>query len=172
MLHGDETWLRLFPDAFSRSDPTSGFFTKDTIVVDTNVSRHLPEDLDPLAIHERSRDWDVLILHYLGLDHVGHQHGPTRHMHAKLLEMDAALERIHTSLTAQNIGPALLVVASDHGMNAAGNHGGASLPEASAFVAFIRDNTDAKVLMSAAIKDSKTLKCSVPRGCRLTFFRQ
>ena len=40
--------------------------------------------------------------------------------------------------------------------------GGASLPEASAFVAFIRDNTDAKVLMSAAIKDSKNIEMQRP----------
>ena len=74
-FYGDETWLKLFPNAFLRYDTTSGFFAKDTIQVDRNVSRHLPEDLDPEMKHKKSRDWDVLILHYLGLDHVGHSKG-------------------------------------------------------------------------------------------------
>lgn len=75
-FYGDETWLKLFPNLFSTIDTTSGFFAKDTVQVDRNVSRHLPQDLDPKMKHPKSRDWDVLILHYLGLDHVGHSKGP------------------------------------------------------------------------------------------------
>ena len=44
--------------------------------VDDNVTRHLDEEL------ERD-DWDVMILHYLGLDHIGHLEGrddPVRHL--------------------------------------------------------------------------------------------
>jgi len=40
--------------------------------VDNNVTRHLDWELV-------SKDWDVLILHYLGLDHVGHLGGPRRY---------------------------------------------------------------------------------------------
>lgn len=39
--------------------------------VDNNVTRHIETEL----INE---DWDALILHYLGLDHVGHKAGPQR----------------------------------------------------------------------------------------------
>jgi predicted AlkP superfamily pyrophosphatase or phosphodiesterase len=39
--------------------------------VDENVTRHLDEEL------ERD-DWDVMILHYLGLDHIGHLEGGWR----------------------------------------------------------------------------------------------
>lgn len=39
--------------------------------VDQNVSRHLGDELS-------KDDWDLLILHYLGLDHVGHIGGRNR----------------------------------------------------------------------------------------------
>lgn len=74
-FYGDDTWLKLFPKDFELSDGISGFFAKDTVQVDQNVTRHLHEDLDPRMRHEKSQLWDVLILHYLGLDHVGHLRG-------------------------------------------------------------------------------------------------
>lgn len=44
---------------------------QDTTEVDLNVTRNvLPELAKP--------DWDVLIFHYLGLDHIGHTGGPKR----------------------------------------------------------------------------------------------
>jgi ethanolaminephosphotransferase len=46
--------------------------TKDTVEVDNNVTRHLEHEMS-------SRDWDVLVLHYLGLDHIGHYQGPKRY---------------------------------------------------------------------------------------------
>lgn len=40
-----------------------------------------------------------MILHYLGLDHIGHLIGPSSSLvPPKLREMDAILEQIHTSL--------------------------------------------------------------------------
>jgi len=156
VLYGDETWLKLFPNAFTRHDGTSSFFTKDYTEVDDNITRHFSEDFDPEFLHKNSRDWDVSILHYLGMDHIGHQHGPASpQMTNKLEEMDMLFETLHQSLQAQErkrttqecsrenlstkrcsgVGipkPTLLVLASDHGMNKVGNHGGASRPETSA----------------------------------------
>lgn len=37
--------------------------------MDNNVTRHLPEEL-------KRDDWNTVILHYLGLDHIGHKTGP------------------------------------------------------------------------------------------------
>ena len=62
---GDDTWLKLFPNHFVRSDGTNSFFVSDFFQVDQNVSRHLPSEV-------QKDDWDVAILHYLGLDHIGH----------------------------------------------------------------------------------------------------
>lgn len=102
---GDDTWLRLFPkEWFNWTDGVSSFFVsvravsltlsssgthrlareQDTVTVDTNVTRHLDSLLASATESERRdsahapAEWDVLILHYLGLDHVGHLGGPRR----------------------------------------------------------------------------------------------
>jgi len=142
VLNGDDTWLKLYPGAFlPRSDgTTSSFFTPDFVEVDANVSRHIDQDFDPTLEDKRSRDWDVEILHYLGLDHVGHQLGPdSPRMAEKLEEMDAEFSRVYRNLAAQDLKSGrktLLVLISDHGMNNAGNHGGSSLQEVSAVTIF------------------------------------
>ena len=62
------------------------------IQVDTNVTRHLDKELG------RS-DWDILILHYLGLDHIGHLAGPRSPLIPdKLREMDRVIQLLHESL--------------------------------------------------------------------------
>jgi ethanolaminephosphotransferase len=45
--------------------------------VDNNVTRHVPEEL-------QNDDWNTMVLHYLGLDHIGHKAGPRRHETLKL----------------------------------------------------------------------------------------
>ena len=92
VMYGDDTWLKLFPDTFSRVDGTSSFFVsvsgcslgnciveiailkircQDFTEVDNNVTRNIPSELN------RS-DWNGMIMHYLGLDHIGHKSGPRR----------------------------------------------------------------------------------------------
>ncbi|KAG4401669.1 hypothetical protein GLYMA_02G041300v4 [Glycine max] len=64
----------LFPGLFEGHDGVSSFFVKDTVQVDQNASRDIG--------YELSRDdWNFLILHYLGLDHVGHIGGRNRYHH-------------------------------------------------------------------------------------------
>ena len=63
--------------------------------VDNNVTRHLDSTL-------KRDDWDVLILHYLGLDHIGHISGPHSSLIGpKLLEMDDVLKKIHAALISK-----------------------------------------------------------------------
>ncbi|KAJ3676959.1 hypothetical protein LUZ60_002683 [Juncus effusus] len=134
VMLGDETWIKLFPNLFFRQDGVSSFFVKDTVQVDFNVSRHLDVELT-------NKDWNLLILHYLGLDHVGHIGGRQSTLMApKLKEMDDVIKAIHT----QNILPnknsnsqTLLVVVSDHGMTDEGNHGGSSYEETDSLALFI-----------------------------------
>jgi ethanolaminephosphotransferase len=57
---GDDTWQKLFPSSFQRQEGVSSFFVQDTVEVDKNVSSHLNFEM-------KQNDWDVLILHYLGL---------------------------------------------------------------------------------------------------------
>lgn len=59
------------------------------------MTRHLTSELS-------STDWDVLILHYLGLDHIGHLTGPNSPLvEPKLDEMDGIVKQIYDSVTKQ-----------------------------------------------------------------------
>ncbi|KAL4173689.1 hypothetical protein KRP22_005638 [Phytophthora ramorum] len=163
VFYGDDTWLKLFPDTFKRSDGTSGFYTRDTVEVDDNVTRHLKEELDPTMQNGKSGDWDVLVLHYLGLDHVGHLRGPRSPlMKDKLQEMDGVVQLVVESVRAQDAKrmnddesarPSLILLCSDHGMSEVGNHGGATLEESSALLVFLRG--DGEALQSSASKRYK-----------------
>jgi hypothetical protein len=44
---------------------------QDFTEVDHNVTRHVPRELS-------ERDWSAFIMHFLGLDHIGHKAGPKR----------------------------------------------------------------------------------------------
>lgn len=126
---GDDTWLKLFPlEFFNEYEGTNSFFVSDFEEVDYNVTRHLPYQL------ENSNEWDVLILHYLGLDHIGHKGGAhSKFMRAKHLEMDQIIKTIYETIDDKT----LMVVLGDHGMNDLGNHGGSSAGETSAALSFL-----------------------------------
>ncbi|AET40668.1 mannose-ethanolamine phosphotransferase LAS21 Ecym_6288 [Eremothecium cymbalariae DBVPG len=127
-FYGDDTWLKLFPSHFfQRSDGTNSFFVSDFEEVDRNVTRHLPYDLS-------YQEWDILILHYLGLDHIGHKGGSaSQFMFPKHIEMDAVIKDIYDAVDERT----LVCVLGDHGMNDMGNHGGSSAGETSAAMVFI-----------------------------------
>lgn len=116
---GDETWLNLFPDSFNLSHPYDSFNVEDLHTVDNGVIEHLIPYLQP----ERVGEWDFLIGHFLGVDHVGHRVGPsTETMRTKLEQMDQVLRQVVELLQEDT----LLVVLGDHGMDSKGNHGGDS----------------------------------------------
>lgn len=90
IFYGENTWLQLFPDVFDRSEGVHAFYVpvfstpklwtqrklnrislQDFIQVDNNVTRHIPEEL-------RNDDWSAFVLHFPGMDHVGHVGGPNR----------------------------------------------------------------------------------------------
>ncbi|KAK2890811.1 hypothetical protein Q8A67_013454 [Cirrhinus molitorella] len=126
IFYGDDTWVRLFPKHFMEHDGTTSFFVSDYTEVDNNVTRHLDGTL-------KRDDWDILILHYLGLDHIGHISGPHSSLIGpKLMEMDDIIKKIHSSLISKESEgtlPNLLVLCGDHGMSETGSHGGSSEPE-------------------------------------------
>ncbi|TDH67073.1 hypothetical protein CCR75_004249 [Bremia lactucae] len=124
---GDDTWESLYAREFTRNFAFDSFNVKDLHSVDHGVTKHLfPELLKP--------DWDLLIAHYLGVDHVGHTHGPSSvYMADKLDEMNGILKRLIQTLKLMPDGEdVLLAVLGDHGMSADGNHGGASDDETGA----------------------------------------
>lgn len=132
IMFGDDTWLKLFPQTFDRADGTTSFYVSDFTEVDTNVSRHIPQELE-------NKDWNVMVLHYLGLDHIGHKSGPkSPNMFQKQREMDNVVNQVYMALTSKShLESTLFLLLGDHGMNDAGNHGGSSPGETSPALVFI-----------------------------------
>ncbi|EMG47766.1 GPI7 GPI ethanolamine phosphate transferase 2 [Candida maltosa Xu316] len=128
---GDDTWLKLFPDQFDEFEGTNSFFVSDFTEVDNNVTRHLDQQLSG-----NGNKWGGLILHYLGLDHIGHKGGPESvYMKPKQIEMDGILQRLYNYALKND--DTLIILMGDHGMNEIGNHGGSSIGETSAALSFI-----------------------------------
>ncbi|ESZ94512.1 hypothetical protein SBOR_5092 [Sclerotinia borealis F-4128] len=137
IMYGDDTWLKLFPETFDRTDGTSSFFVSvsrrvDFTEVDRNVTRHVPEEL-------MMDDWNTMVLHYLGLDHIGHKAGPrSPNMIPKQQEMDGIVQLIYENMeTKDYLSSTLLILCGDHGMNDAGNHGGSAPGETSPALVFM-----------------------------------
>lgn len=124
---GDDTWTKLFPDTFARQVANSdSLYVNDFYRGDANITQQLNAEL-------RHADWDLLVLHYLGLDHIGHVEGPwSARVPGKLLEMDNVVQRIHLELETWRARVdlrSLLLVTGDHGMRDTGGHGGNSYAE-------------------------------------------
>ncbi|KAJ5715045.1 GPI ethanolamine phosphate transferase 2 [Penicillium malachiteum] len=132
VMYGDDTWLKLFPGMFDRADGTTSFFVSDFTEVDHNVTRHVSTEL-------AADDWSAFIMHYLGLDHIGHKAGPrSPFMPSKHQEMDAVVKEVYTAMQQEpHLQSTLFVLCGDHGMNDAGNHGGSSAGETSPALLFI-----------------------------------
>ncbi|POR33611.1 GPI ethanolamine phosphate transferase 2 [Tolypocladium paradoxum] len=132
LMFGDDTWLKLFPDTFDRHDGTSSFFVSDFTEVDNNVTRHIAGELE-------NNDWGLMVLHYLGLDHIGHKAGPrSSNMLPKQAEMDRIVEVIYNAMESKShLKSTLFVLCGDHGMNDAGNHGASSAGETSPALVFM-----------------------------------
>lgn len=124
---GDDTWHALFPGYFDANltHAYESLNVWDLHTVDDGVTEHLL----PLLRETEIPKWDVVIGHYLGVDHVGHQYGPNHPtMASKLKQMDQVLREIVDVLDPNT----LLVVMGDHGMDVKGDHGGESDEEVEA----------------------------------------
>lgn len=124
---GDDTWTALFPDHFEAdiSRAYDSFNVHDLHTVDNGVTEHIM----PLLTKEKKDKWDVMIAHFLGVDHAGHRYGPNHFaMTSKLQQMDTVLRDVVAALDDDT----LLVVMGDHGMDPKGDHGGESDDEVQA----------------------------------------
>ncbi|WBW74059.1 CP2 mannose-ethanolamine phosphotransferase GPI anchor biosynthesis protein Gpi7 [Schizosaccharomyces osmophilus] len=142
-FYGDDTWLKLFPNAFTNYEGTTSFYVADYTEVDNNVTRHfdhlLPSSFDALS-------WNTLILHYLGVDHIGHFQGPSSPlMNTKLKELDqivASLYRYLEEYDRLTNSHSMIFLVGDHGMNELGNHGGSSVGETTAALSMLFPSLD------------------------------
>lgn len=118
---GDDTWHALFPNHFEPelTRAYDSFNVWDLHTVDNGVTDHV----FPLMHASNTSSWDVIIGHYLGVDHAGHRYGPDHPaMAAKLKQMNDVIRKMIEELDDST----LLVVMGDHGMDAKGDHGGES----------------------------------------------
>ncbi|KAL9182545.1 hypothetical protein ACHAXT_013197 [Thalassiosira profunda] len=143
---GDDTWADLFPAQFDDCHPYPSFNTRDLDTVDDGCLEHLPRLLDGLVgprdgydrleggTARNATSFELLVAHFLGVDHVGHTYGPNDpHMERKLHQMDAMLS--HTLGVIDDAPRDSCVVAfvlGDHGMTEDGNHGGGTSEEVNA----------------------------------------
>ncbi|KAF9973247.1 mannose-ethanolamine phosphotransferase gpi13 [Actinomortierella ambigua] len=114
---GDDTWTSLFPNALlpNNSFAYESFNVHDLDTVDNGVIENLGEVL------KNQKDWDLLIAHFLGVDHCGHTFGPDNfRMAEKLEQMNQQIKRVIDSVSDDT----LVLIMGDHGMNAQGDHGG------------------------------------------------
>ncbi|MCL7036927.1 hypothetical protein MKW94_014917 [Papaver nudicaule] len=128
LMMGDDTWVQLFPDQFGKSYPYPSFNVKDLHTVDDGCVHHLIPSL-------YEEDWDVLIAHFLGVDHAGHIFGvDSTPMIEKLEQYNGILEKVIEALKNQS-GPGGLhentffIVMGDHGQTLNGDHGGGTAEE-------------------------------------------
>ncbi|XP_052860167.1 GPI ethanolamine phosphate transferase 3 isoform X2 [Anopheles cruzii] len=119
---GDGTWTELFPNRFTRAYDYPSFNIYDLDTVDTAIMKHLPREI-------ARPDWDIIVAHFLGVDHCGHRYGPLHEeMRRKLREMDTVMRGVVEQMTD---GTTLIVI-GDHGMTQTGDHGGESTEEVEA----------------------------------------
>ncbi|VDN19341.1 unnamed protein product [Gongylonema pulchrum] len=118
---GDETWLQLFPGRFdNHSVGTTSFYVNDYKEVDEQVTQCMNEKLQ----NDTIGTWDLMILHYLGLDHIGHSlSGMHSEISNKLVEMDTVIAELYRKLHEVYQRNFYIIVLGDHGMTEGGSHG-------------------------------------------------
>jgi phosphatidylinositol glycan class O len=98
---GDDTWSNLYPDQFNVNIPFDSFNTRDLDTVDNGIEAMLFESVQHGSKNGNSSKyeriskndlgsllqmkWDVLIAHFLGVDHIGHTFSgySNAHLHIK-----------------------------------------------------------------------------------------
>ncbi|OQR73275.1 GPI ethanolamine phosphate transferase 3-like [Tropilaelaps mercedesae] len=119
---GDDTWMNLLPGAFRRSYPFPSFVVHDLHTVDSGILSHIYDELN-------KPDIDILIAHFLGVDHCGHWHHQDHpEMASKLRQMNLLVANVSSKLRKGD----LLIVLGDHGMTLSGDHGGDTEEETTA----------------------------------------
>ncbi|KAI9006224.1 hypothetical protein BC832DRAFT_523193, partial [Gaertneriomyces semiglobifer] len=120
---GDDTWETMYPNLMTESYPYPSLEVWDLHTVDNGILNHLVPTL------RRPEEWDLLIAHFLGVDHAGHRYGPSHPaMAEKLMQMDGILRDIFAGVDDETA----VFVIGDHGMDQKGDHGGDSENEVNA----------------------------------------
>lgn len=123
-FYGDDTWLTAYPQ-IQKLDNVIGwhsFHLFDLHTVDNGIKDHLFPLLE-------KKDYEIVLAHFLGVDHCGHKYSVDHAgMTDKLIEMDDVVHRISKMISDDT----LLIVFGDHGATEEGDHGGLSEKELTA----------------------------------------
>ncbi|XP_058837934.1 GPI ethanolamine phosphate transferase 2 isoform X2 [Topomyia yanbarensis] len=127
VFYGDNTWTSMFPALFHRTgENVDSLYVNDFYEGDRNITKHMHSEFN-------NYDWKLMILHFLGLDHIGHVEGPfSNKVPTKLQEMDNVIRNIFEAMYTQNRKfhtKSLMVITGDHGMRDSGGHGGSTYAE-------------------------------------------
>uniref|UniRef100_A0A182N1Y4 GPI ethanolamine phosphate transferase 2 C-terminal domain-containing protein n=1 Tax=Anopheles dirus TaxID=7168 RepID=A0A182N1Y4_9DIPT len=127
VFYGDNTWTNMFPDMFHRrGENADSLYVNDFYRGDRNITKLLKLEL-------QMYDWKLMVLHYLGLDHIGHVEGPfSEKVPGKLQEMDKVIKTIYQTMDKwkqKYYTKPLLIITGDHGMRDSGGHGGSTQAE-------------------------------------------
>lgn len=127
---GDDTWTSVYPNEFAEKHAFPSLVVKDLHTVDNGIMKHLLPMIKgifvslsgilDLRIPGDAARWDVLIAHFLGVDHVGHAWGCDHPLMAPKLEQ---MEHVIRDVMAAIDEETLLLVMGDHGMTWDGDHG-------------------------------------------------
>lgn len=137
---GDDTWQALFKKYINPSFnfPYPSLNVWDFHTVDDGVI----ENIHPLLEPKNQSKWDILIGHFLGVDHIGHRFGPNHYtMKEKLNQMNEQIARVILKMDDKT----LLMVMGDHGMDSTGNHGGDSKDELESSLFLYTKNKDVRI---------------------------
>ena len=119
ILLGDDTWMSIYGQYFHRSFPFPSFDVWDLHTVDNGVWKHLLPQM-------KTSDWDVIVAHFLGVDHAGHRyHVKHPQLKDKLVQINSWIEEIISSVEEDTV----LFIFGDHGMTSSGDHGGETVDE-------------------------------------------
>jgi len=136
---GDDTWVDMYPEGFTDAFPYPSFNTRDLNTVDNGCEKHIPDLLKRLRKDSSTKkgnvadELELMVVHFLGVDHVGHTYGPhNKHMDDKLRQMDDDLTLILDTLDNASDSCHMTLIFGDHGMTEDGNHGGGTEEEIAA----------------------------------------
>ena len=114
VILGDDTWLSLFDSKMIKEHYTyPSFNIKDLDSNDINVDKSLRR-----IFKSSKTSWNLIIAHYLGLDHCGHTFGPKNPvLKRKLNDINKTISLVVDSIDSET----LLIVIGDHGMTETGS---------------------------------------------------
>ena len=120
---GDDVWTSLYNSSFQKRFEIHDSFNIYEFDETNNVQLFF--DL----LENKTDDWDVLITHFLELDHYGHQYSTSQPNHFKV---ENALEKLNSIIirTVSHLpADTLFLILGDHGLTLQGSHGGGSVDE-------------------------------------------